>query len=82
MVKYKVVVNRSLCIACGVAPALCPEVFELGSDTGRNKVVGKYSTELSEEISVGIIPEELHQCAKRGADSCPVSAISVEEVKD
>ncbi len=82
MVRYKVTVNRSICIGCGVAPALCPEVFELGSDTGKNRVVDKYSVELSEELSTGIIPKELYQCAKGSADSCPVSAITIEEIPD
>ncbi|MEM0361628.1 MAG: ferredoxin [Sulfolobales archaeon] len=82
MVKYKVTVSRTSCISCGVAPAVCPEVFELGSDNGKNKVVDKYSVELTDEISVGVIPKELYECAKHGADSCPVSAIVVEKVED
>ncbi|MCS7108713.1 MAG: ferredoxin [Sulfolobales archaeon] len=82
MVKYKVTVSRGLCISCGVAPAVCPEIFELGSDNGKSKVVDKYSVELTEDISVGIIPKELYECAKSGADSCPVSAITVEKIED
>jgi ferredoxin len=82
MVKYKVTVNRSLCIACGVAPALCPKVFELGSDNGKNKVVDTYSIKLTDEVSVGVVPEELYQCVKGATDSCPVNAIVVEELRE
>ncbi|MEM0453183.1 MAG: ferredoxin [Sulfolobales archaeon] len=82
MVKYRITVSRTLCISCGVAPAVCPELFELGSDNGKNKVIDKYSVELNEEVSIGIVPKELYECAKRGADSCPVNAIIVEEIKD
>jgi len=44
-------------------------------------VVDEYSVELSEATSVGIIPEELYECAKAAAEACPVGAIRVEEVK-
>lgn len=82
MVKYKVVVDRQSCIACGVAPSLCPEVFVLGQDTGRNMITPKYSTETSEELSVGVVPGELYECVKQAADACPVGAIKIEEMKD
>jgi len=82
MAKYKVVINRSICLACGVSSAACSEVYELGDDNGKNRVVAKYSVELTPDISVGIIPEELYECAKNGADVCPVSAISIEKIED
>lgn len=80
MVKYRVIVDRSLCISCGAAPAICPEVYELGPDNQKNRVVERYSTEISESLSVGEIPEELFECAKRGADVCPVAAIRIERL--
>ena len=80
MVKYRVVVDRVKCIGCGAAPSACPEVFELGSDTGKNRIVDKYSVKTDENISIGEIPEELHDCAERGASVCPVSAIRVERI--
>lgn len=81
LVKYRVVVDRSTCIACGAAPAACPEVFVLGSDNGKNRVIDKYSVKTDEEVSIGEISEELYECARAGADVCPVGAIKVEEVK-
>lgn len=80
MVKYRIVVDRSQCISCGAAPAVCPEVYELGADNQKNKVVDKYSLRVSESLSVGEITEELLECAKRGAEVCPVAAIRIERV--
>jgi len=82
MAKYKVVINRSICLGCGAAPAACSEVYELGDDNGKNRIVAKYSVELTPDISIGIIPEELYECTKNGADVCPVSAISIEKIED
>ena len=81
MAKYLVKVNRSLCIACGVAPSLCNQVFELGNDNGKNRIVDKYSSKTGEDYSEGIIPEELYECASTAAQSCPVGAISIEKIE-
>ncbi|MEM4486994.1 MAG: ferredoxin [Zestosphaera sp.] len=80
--KYRIRVDRGACIACGVAPALCPDVFALGQDIGKNRVVEKYSVEVSETTSVGEVPEELYECVKQAADACPVGAIRVEAVRE
>lgn len=80
--KYRVIVDRSKCVACGAAPAACPEVFELGSDNGKNRVIDKYSVELTPELSVGVIPEELYDCARAGAEACPVDAIRIEKIEE
>lgn len=82
MARYRVIVDRAKCIACGAAPAACPEVYELGSDNGKNRVVDKYSVKTDENISIGEIPEELYECAKSGADVCPVNAIRVEKAEE
>lgn len=71
-------VDRARCVSCGAAAAACPEVFVLGADNGRNRVVERYSVELSGDLSVGVVPEELEECARRGAEICPVEAIRVE----
>jgi len=77
--KYKVTIDRSKCVSCGAAPATCPDVYVLED---KNRVVDKYSVELTPDRSVGIIPEELYECAKAGADVCPVSAITIEKIED
>lgn len=81
LVRYRVVVDRARCIACGVAPANCPEVFELGSDNGKNRVVEKYSIKTDEDISIGEIPEELYECARVAAYVCPAHAIRIEKIE-
>jgi len=80
--KCRVVVDRNACIVCGAAPAACPEVFYLADDNGKNSVVPKYEVEHSESISVGIISEELYECAKRGAEICSVNAIRFEPIDE
>ena len=79
MTKYKVTVDRVQCIGCGIAPNLCPQVFVLGDDNGMNRVVDEYSTELSAEVSVGLVPEDLRDCVEQAAESCPAQAITFEE---
>jgi ferredoxin len=69
-------VDRQLCIACRVAPDLCPTVFVLGADNGKNRLVEAYSTETSNDVSTGVIPDELYACARKAAASCPVQAIT------
>lgn len=81
MGKYKVVVDRATCLGCGAAVAACGEVFVLGPDNGKNRVVDKYAVETNGDISVGVIPEELYECAKNSAEVCPVGAIKIEPVE-
>ena len=80
--KHKVSVNRSLCIACGIAPSLCPQVFEPREDNRKTRIVHKYSEENSEDTSVGVIPKELYDCVERAAEACPVQAITIEGIKE
>ena len=80
MVKYRITVDRNVCIACGVAPNLCPQVFVLGEDNGKNKVVDAYSEKISEDTSVGVVSDDLHDCVKQAAEACPVQAIAIEEI--
>jgi len=54
MAEYKVVVDMVKRIWYGTAPATCSEVF---MDNGKNRVVDKYSVELREDLSIGVVPE-------------------------
>ena len=58
-------VDKDTCIACGLCPSICPEVFEL-TDEG-------YAHAIKSEV-----PEDCHDEAKEAAESCPVDAIEVE----
>ncbi len=73
---YRVSVDRRLCIACRVAPDLCPTVFVLGTDNGKNRLVEAYNTKTSIDVSTGVIPDELYACTRKAADACPVQAIT------
>lgn len=79
MSDYRVSIDRGSCIACGVATVLCPQVFELGGDNGKNRLVDKHSEKTLEATSMGVIPEELYDCVKQAAEACPVQAIIVEK---
>ncbi len=73
----RVTVDRDSCIACGVAPTICSEVFVLEE---KNRVVDEYTIELTESLSVGEVPDKLKECVESAADSCPVNAIKVEQL--
>ncbi len=76
--RYRVIIDRDACIGCGVAAEVCPDVFELGEDNGKNRAREKYEAKTTDSISIGIIPESMLNCVENAADSCPVSAIRVE----
>lgn len=61
---WKVTVDQDACIGCGVCASLCPDVFEMGDDGKSHPIVEVTDLE----------------CAKEAAESCPVSAITLEEV--
>lgn len=58
-------VDKDTCIGCGLCPSVCPDIYEMDDD---GKAVEK----------VDQVPEGLEECAKEGAEQCPVNAISVE----
>lgn len=62
----KTKIDQDTCIGCGLCPSIAPEVYEMRDD-------GK-AHELAE-----VVPEGSHAEAQEAADSCPVSAISIDE---
>ena len=62
----KPVVDRSLCIGCGLCEDLCPEVFEVRDDG--------YAYVLVDDPGPA-----LYGCVRDAGESCPVEAISIEE---
>lgn len=76
---YNVSVDRNLCIACGVAPTVCPQVFILGEDNGKNRLLEEYSEETSDDVSKGFVSDDLLDCVMKAADACPVQAITVQK---
>jgi len=57
---------------------VAPEIFTLAPDINKNKVVDMYEKEYGLSRSVGEIPEELVEKARRAAEICPVKAIKIE----
>jgi ferredoxin len=58
-------VNPELCTGDEICTQVCPEIFEMQGDKAAAKI---------EEV-----PENLKDCAKESADSCPSEAILIEE---
>lgn len=58
-------VDKDTCIGCGMCPSICPDVFDMDDD-------GKACTIVDE------VPSEKEDETQDAADSCPVSAISVD----
>ncbi len=61
----KVFIDEDECIGCGACEAICPEVFQLDSESGKAKVIKPVGG-----------PEDLIEEAIEG---CPVSCIHWEE---
>lgn len=66
VVYMKAKVDPDICIGCGLCPSIAPEVFEMGDDG--------HAHAISEDV-----PEGTEGEAQEAADSCPVSAITVDE---
>lgn len=61
----KAKVDPETCIGCTLCVSICPEVFHMQED----KAV----------VYVDIVPAALADLAKKAADDCPVTAISITE---
>lgn len=62
----KVRVIRDLCIGCGLCEGICPKVFKMDEEN-----IAK--------VIVDTIPKSEEEAAKEAVESCPVSAIEIEE---
>lgn len=62
--QLKVVINKPACCGYGVCAEICPEVYKLDE----NGFV---------YVESAIVPKELEEKAREGADACPQFALSV-----
>lgn len=76
MAKYKIDIDRGLCIACGICSILDPSHYEL-DDEGKPEVVGG-KTDASR--SFGVFENEEIQVAEEAEALCPVAAIAIDEL--
>ena len=81
MAKYKVVINKETCMACGVCWSLCPQIFEI-DEQGKSRIMESFRTEDLESRSEGVVGDDLADCARVAADACPMASIAIEEVKE
>ncbi|ADT84306.1 ferredoxin [Thermococcus barophilus] len=68
MAKWKVWVDRDVCIGDAICASLCPDVFEM-DDEGKSFA------------KVEIVGEDLIDCVNEAAEACPVSCIHVEQIE-
>ncbi|HDI74789.1 MAG TPA: ferredoxin [Thermoprotei archaeon] len=71
MPKYRIKVDKETCIGCGTCAALCPDYWEIGDD-GKAQLKGGVTELVVEELG----------CNEEAKDSCPVNAITIEEVTE
>ena len=64
----KAMVDKSLCLGCGVCPDVCPEVFEMDGDQAVAKV--------------DKVPAEAEDACREAAQQCPSEAITIDEDGD
>jgi ferredoxin len=71
----KVTIDQNECTGCGICyEDECPDVF-MEADDGNSILKEMYQ---KGDKSVGEIPDNLVDCAKKAEDACPASAIKVE----
>ncbi len=63
----KVVVNKDVCISCGLCTTIAAEVFGFGDD-GKAEVI----------LGTDVVPADLEASVEEAASSCPVEAIVIE----
>lgn len=75
MAKYKIVVDKEACIACGICYSLDPDHFK-SDDSGKSEVKGGKT---EDKESVGKFDDDKKEKAKEAARACPVDAITIKE---
>ncbi|MDP3987831.1 MAG: ferredoxin [Candidatus Levybacteria bacterium] len=80
MAKYKVKVDRALCIGAATCVAVSPKVFELDSE-GKAVILKKDQTKTSDVVEYENI-DDTEENILNAAKSCPVDAIVIVEVDD
>ena len=69
-------IDRDGCIGCGMCWHVCPDVYEQDADEGKSSIAA--ALQQNGVLDQAEVDENLADCARQGADACPVSVISVE----
>ncbi len=73
MSKYKIVIERPICIACENCVSTCPEFWEMADD-GFSHLKGSTPVGDNEEREMDDL-----KCNQEAADICPVNCIHIYE---
>ena len=76
MPRYKIYIDRELCIACGICYMLDPSHFELDEE-GKPKVAWGRTDALR---SFGVFVDGEIQVAEEAGALCPMTAIAINEL--
>jgi ferredoxin len=71
------IIQREECTSCGNCWDLCPEFFEENPNDSLSQIVDTYRQ--NELPGKGEISDEMMECVRDAADSCPVQIILIEE---
>lgn len=69
----KISIDQDECIECGACETACSEVFTL-EDGEKASIVEKYQ---KEGPAQGEVSDDLSDCVREAADSCPVDVIII-----
>jgi len=72
----KVSIDRDGCISCGMCWDLCPDVYEQNPKDSKSQILT--SLQKAGNLGEATIDSAQENCARQGADACPVSVIIVE----
>jgi ferredoxin len=65
-------IDQEGCIECGACEEACPEIFKVD---GKAIIVKKYQ---KNDDGIGVITEDLKDCASEASQACPVNVIIIE----
>ena len=69
-------IDRDGCIGCGMCWNVCPDVYEQDADDGKSRIAE--ALRQNGALDQAEVDESTADCARQGADACPVSVISIE----
>ena len=76
MVKFRVSIDRNVCVNCGIETGRCPTHARVLA-----KILADERVKITEDKIEAIFPEDLYTSVKEAADCCPVKAIIIEQIK-